>query len=137
MADHGSLVTYWTTPGKREKELSSIAPGDEYEHVIRPQRFIVLHQLVTHGPILVGLGVGACNGVPFELESADGNVRRYRLKDLDVRFFDRALAKVGAAAIDSRAIAIPPGMDVRLQLRNESLDPIEPRAGILVEEEVR
>lgn len=132
------LSTYWRTPGRSPgRDLPALAPNDECDHVILPQRFIVLHRIITHGPILVGLTVGACADVPFELESTDGDVRHYRLKDLDVRFFDRALAKVGAAAVDSKAIAIPPGMEVRLQLRNESAGKLKPRAAILVEEEVR
>lgn len=134
--DPARFITYWRTPGSH-KELPDLDPGDECDHVILPQRFIVLHSILVHDPslVLVRLGVGAEPDVPFEQASVTGEERRYKLKDLDVLFFDRRLAKVGAAAIGADAIAIPPGMEVRLQLRNVGPDPIKPRAALVVQEE--
>ena len=133
-APRTSLVTDWRT---KDEDLPDLAPGEDYERVFTPQLFVVLHRIIVRGPTLVNLRVGALLDVPFELERHDAEVRSYRPKDLTVRFFDRGLAKIGAAAVGENAIAIPPGMDVWLVLRNEGAKPTKPRAALMVQEETR
>jgi hypothetical protein len=131
-----SVITDWRV--RDERELPDIPPGDEYEHVIAPQKFVVLHRIIVHGPSLVRLGIGAVPDVPFELVSADGDVRRYRPKDLDKQFFETChgcLVKVGAAAVGPSAIAIAPGLEVWLVLRNDGETPVKPQASLIVQEE--
>lgn len=118
-----------------ESELPDVPPGDEYERVIALQKFIVLYQIMVRGPSLVRLRIGALPDVPFELVSVDGEVRLYRPKDLDKQFFDRLLVKVGTAAVGPNAIAVPPGMEVWLVLRNDGEMPTKPRAALIVQEE--
>ena len=120
-----------------DSDLPDVPPGAEYARVITPQKFVVLHQIVIHGPILVGLRIGALSDVPFELESVDGDgdARRYRPKGLDGELIKKQLVKVGAAAAGPNAIAIAPGLEVRLQLRNEGDAPTKPRVALLVQEE--
>lgn len=131
---HTSIITDWRV--RDENELPDVPPGDEYERAIVPQKFIVLHQIVTRGPSLIRLRVGAVTDVPFELVSFDGDVRRYRPKDLDKQFFDQLLVKVGVAAVSANAIAIPPNMEVWLILRNDGAVPVKPRAALIVQEEI-
>lgn len=119
----------------KDEDLPDLAPGEDYERVIAPQKFVVLHRIIVRGPILVNLRIGAVPDVPFELESMDGEVKRYRPKELRARFFDELLAKVGAAAVGQNAVAIPPGMEIRLLLRNMGTNPTKPRSALLVEEE--
>ena len=129
-----SVITDWRV--RDESDLSDVPPGGEYEGVIAPQKFVVLRQIIVRGPSLVRLQIGAVPDIPFELEGVDGEVRRYQPKDLDVRFLDRLLLKVGAAAVGPNMIAISPGLEVRLQLRNEGDVPTKPRVALLVHEEV-
>ena len=129
-----SVITDWRI--RDESDLPDVPPGGEYERVIAPQKFVVLRQIIVRGPSLVRLQIGTVPDVPFELEGVDGEIRRYRPKDLDVRFLDRLLLKVGAAAAGPNMIAISPGLEVRLQLRNEGDAPTKPRVALLVHEEV-
>ena len=136
-APRTSVITDWRV--RDENDLPVVPPGGEYEHVIASQKFVVLRQIIVCGPSLVRLQIGAVPDVPFELEGVDGEIRRYRPKDLDVRFLDRLLLKAGAAAAGPNMIAmiaISPGLEVRLQLRNEGDAPTKPRAALLVHEEV-
>jgi hypothetical protein len=128
-----SVITDWRV--KDENELPDLAPGDEYESVIAPQKFVVLHRIIVRGPSLVRLRIGAVPDVPFELESVDGEVRRYQPK-VDDESLKKLLVKVGATAAGQNAIAIAPGLEVRLQLRNEGDAPTKPRAALLVQEEI-
>ena len=144
-APRTAVITDWRI--RDESDLPDIPPGGEYECVIAPQKFVVLRQIIVRGPRvdvpivggkflhLVGLQIGVVPDVPFELENVDGEIRRYRPKDLDVRFLDRLLLKAGAAAAGSNMIAISPGLEVRLQLRNEGDAPAKPHAALLVHEE--
>ncbi len=129
-----SVITDWRV--RDESDLPDVPPGGEYERVIAPQKFVVLHRIIVRGPSLVRLGIGAVPDVPFELESVDGEVRRYRPKGLYEEAINTQLVKAGAAAASPNAIAILPGLEVRLQLRNEGDTPTKPRAALLVHEEV-
>ena len=129
-----SAITDWRT--RDESALPDIPPGEEYERVIAPQTFVVLHKILVTGLGLVRLQIGAEADVPFELESTDGEVRYYRPKDVDQEPTKSQLAKTGTAAASSNAVAIPPGMEVRLHLRNEGAAPTKPRAALLVQDEV-
>ena len=131
---HTSVITDWRVSD--ENDLPDVPPGGEYERVIAPQKFVVLRQIIVRGPSLVRLQIGTVSEVPFELEEVKGEISRYRPKDLDVRFLDRLLLKVGAAAAGPHMIAISPGLEVRLHLRNEGDAPTKPRVALLVHEEV-
>ena len=128
-----SVITDWHV--RDERALPDVPPGGEYERVIAPQKFVVLHQIIVRGPSLVRLQIDTVPDVPFELESVDGDVRRYRPKGLDDSI-KKQLVKVGAAVAGLNAIAIAPALEVRLQLRNEGDAPTKPRAALLVQEEI-
>jgi hypothetical protein len=127
-----SVITDWRT--RDESALPDVAPGGEYTRVIASQKFVVLHRILTAGPVLVGLRIGEVGDVPFELVSVDGDVRHYQPK-VDQEPIKGQLAKGGAAAASAITIAIPPRMHVCLQLRNEGAVPIKPRTALIVQEE--
>ena len=130
-----SVITDWRD--RDESALPDMPPGGEYERVIAPQKFIVLHRILVAGPTLVGLRIGTASDVPFELVSVDGEVRHYQPKNVDQEPIKDQLATTGAAAASSNMIAIPPGVEIRLQLRNEGGGaPTKPRAALLVQDEV-
>lgn len=130
-----SVITDWRT---EDDELPDVAPGAEFERVITAQRFIILHRIrvVSTQPdgamILARLEIGALL-VPFELDSVDGLVRTYRLKDLDGNS-QKSLLLAGAAAMKT-AVAIAPAMNVHTILRNEGTRPAKPRVALIVQEE--
>lgn len=128
-----SLITDWRT---KEGDLPDVAPGDEYERVIAPQKFVVLHRVVVRGLTLVRLEIGAVKNVPFELDGTDGPQHTYRLRGLDDEMLKKSLIKTGAAVAAPQAIAIAPGLEVRAVLRNESDAPAKPRAALVVQEEI-
>lgn len=129
-----SIITDWRV--RDDSDLPDVPPGGEYECVIAPQKFVVLRQIVVRGPSLVRLRIGGVPDVPFELESVDGDVRRYRPKGLDDESIKKQLVKTGAAAAGPNTIAIAPALEVCLQLRNEGDAPTKPRAALLVQEEI-
>lgn len=130
-----SIITDWRT---KESDLPDVAPGDEYERVIAPQKFVVLHRVVVRGMTLVRLEIGAVKNVPFELDSTDSNgpQRTYRLGGLDDELLKKSLIKTGAAVASAQSLALAPGLEVRAILRNESTAPAKPRAALVVQEEV-
>ena len=128
-----SIITDWRT---REEDLPDVAPGDEYERVIAPQKFVVLHKILVQGMVLVRLEIGTVKDVPFELESEDGPKRTYRFKGLADEALKKALVKTGAAVATSDSIAVAPALEVRVFLRNEGATPAKPRAALLVQEEI-
>jgi hypothetical protein len=128
-----SVITDWRI--RDEDDLPDVAPGTEYECVIAPQKFVALRRIVVRDLTLVRLAIGTIK-VPFELESADGPVRTYRLRDLGDEDLRRRLVKTGAAVATSEMIAIVPGLEVRTVLRNETTAPAKPRAALIVHEEV-
>lgn len=115
---------------------AEVPPGGEAECWIRPQMFVVLHQIVLRGWMhLVRLRIGAALDVPFELVNEDGELRQYRLKDLDQAPIKDQLVATGAPAVNAHTIAIPPGLEVYLELRNERGISTKPHAALLVQEE--
>lgn len=132
-----SIITDWRT--KDEDALPELAFGEDYERRITPQMFVVMHRIILQGRFLhlVSLRVGALSDVPFELEhEEDGvEVHHYRPKGVNQEPIKQLLVNTGAAAVGSNAIAIPPGMDVLLVVRNGGAEPAKPRAAILVQEE--
>lgn len=133
-APRTSVITDWHV--RDESTLPDLAPGEEYERVIAPQKFVVLHRIIVRGPSLMSLRIGAVSDVPFELESVDVEVRRYQPKGLNNEELKKQLVKTGAAPAGLNMIALAPGLEVRLQLRNEGAAPTKPRAALLVQEEV-
>jgi hypothetical protein len=127
-----SVITDW----REDEALPDVAPGEEHVCVVAPQRFVAIDRIVVRDLVLIRLAIGAVEEVPFELESADGSVRTYRLRDLDVEDLKRRLVKTGAAVATSEMIAIVPGLEVRTVLRNEGTAPAKPRAALIVHEEV-
>lgn len=132
-----SVITDWRI--RDENDLPDIGPGEECERVIAPQKFVVLYRIIVRGSwaSLVRLQIGAVPDVPFELESVDddGKLRHYRPTDLANEAIKKQLIKVGAAAATPNAIAIAPGLEVRLHLRNEGARPAKLSAALLVQEE--
>jgi hypothetical protein len=132
-----SVITDWRT---KEDDLPDVAPGEEYEYVIAPQKFVVLHRIRVVNSLpggdltLVRLKIGAIEDVPFELDRVDGLVRTYRLKGLDNEDLKKLLVRTGAAAMKA-AIAIAPALEVRAVLRNEGTRAAKPRAALIVQEE--
>jgi hypothetical protein len=159
-----SVITDWRV---RDEDLPDVAPGADYERVIAPQKFVALRRIVVRDLALVRLQVGAVEEVPFELESAEGPVRTYRLGALGDDGLRRRLVETGAAvtkivrdiraqdsivefdcgregdsaasakrAVTNELIAIAPGLEVRVVLRNDRSMPAKPRAALIVHEEV-
>jgi len=133
-----SVITDWRT---KEDDLPDVAPGEEYECMIRPQTFVVLHRIRVVNPLpggdltLVRLKIGAVEDVPFELDtSVESLVRTYRLKGLDNEDLKKHLVRIGAAVVKD-AIAIMPMLEVRAVLRNEGTRAAKPRAALIVQEE--
>jgi hypothetical protein len=129
---HTSVLTDWRS---NEDDLPDVGPGEEHDLFITPQKFVVLHRVLVRerGLILVRLGIGAVEDVPFERIGTSDTVQVYRAKDLGT--LKRYLADAGAAVVTDNVIAVPPGMDVHLTLRNTGAVPAKPRAALFVQEE--
>ena len=125
------VITAWPDASA----LPDLTPGEEYMCVTESRKFFVLRGILVQGPSLIGLQVGDVFDIPFELESVVDEVRRYLPKGLDHAIREK-LIKTGAALVGPNAIAISPGLEVRLQLLNEGAEPTKPRAALLVEEEI-
>lgn len=131
-----AVITDWRI---RDDDLPDVAPGEEYECVIAPQKFVAICRIVVRDLTLVRLQIGTVKEVPFELvdqEGAGGPVRAYRLRGLDDEDLRRLLVATGAAVATSTMIAIAPGLEVRTVLRNEGTAPAKPRSALIVQEEV-
>jgi hypothetical protein len=177
-----SVITDWRS---RDEDLPDVAPGEEYECRIAPQKFVALRQIRVLNMVLVRLRIGAVEEVPFELESTDvhkastackqcdharayhreaadtqepwlcaypahqngapcdcqGFVeptqqRNYKPAGLAVAPLKKRLIATGAAVATADSIAITPGLEVCLVLRNEGQVPVKPRAALIVYEEI-
>lgn len=134
-----SAITDWRV--RDENDLPDVAPGHEYERVIAPQRCVALRRIVVRDPMtLVRLEIGTIPN-PFELESThvataevQHSVRTYRLGDLGSEDLGRSLLKIGAAIAARKRIAIAPGLEIRVVLRNEGADPAKACVALLHEE---
>lgn len=133
MSPRIDVLTEWPT---REEDLPELLPGDEFEYVIAPQKFVALQRILVHDVILVRLRIGAVDEVPFELESEDGPQRTYKPRGLDDDALKKRLVATGAAASPGNTIALVPGLEVRMLLRNESAVSAKPRSALIVYEEV-
>jgi len=118
----------------RDDVLPDIAPGEEYECAIAPQQFVVLRRIYTYGMTLVSLRIGEVEAVPFERIS-DDRQSDYALRGLDNADLRERLIATGAAVATADSIAIVPGLEVRVVLRNEGNVPAKPRAALIVQEE--
>lgn len=142
-----AVITDWHTHWRpREDSLPDVAPGVEFETVVRLQKFIVLHRirvvnLLPHEDmVLTRLEIGEVKDVPFELESerryvSEGPVRAYQLKDLTNDDLKERLITIGADVATKDSIAIGPTLDVRAVLRNDGMASAKPRDALLVQEE--
>jgi len=120
MTARASVITDWRV--RDESDLPDVLPGDEYERVITPQKHIVLQRILVHDLTLVRLQIGATL-FDFELAPSNGPTRIYRPvipRQLRWRCADE--------------IAVVPGVDVRITLRNETGASAKPRAALLVQE---
>lgn len=133
MTSRASILTDWHT---RDEDLPDVAPGDAYEHVIATQKFVVLRRIIVRDMILVRLRIGDVDNVPFELESEDVPARRYRPKELDDDDLKKRLVATGATVATRNTIAISPGLEICVTLRNTRDTPAKPRAALLVQEEI-
>jgi hypothetical protein len=129
-----SVITDWRV--RDENDLPDVPAGGEYERGIAPQKFVVLRRIIVRDMTLVRLRIGAVDEVPFELESEDGPQRSYKPKGLDDDTLKKRLIETGAAVATRDSIAIVPGLEVRVLLRNKGDVPAKPRAALLVHEEV-
>jgi hypothetical protein len=129
-----SVITDWNA---REDELPDVAPGDEHERLYRSQMFIVLMRVIVLDMVLARLQVGSVE-VPFALESTKNAKRTYTLAGLDDDDDDlrRRLIEAGARVATKDSIAIMPGIDVRVVLRNDGSTPTKPRVALIVQEEI-
>lgn len=133
MKPRTSIITDWSV--RDEDELPDVPPGGEHEQAIAPQKFVVLRRIVVRDLTLVRLQIGVVE-VPFELETTDGPLRTYRPKSLNDDALKKRLVATGAAVATVDSIAIAPGQEVRVLLRNDGQLPAKPRAALLVQEEL-
>jgi len=126
-------ITDWKI---RDADLPSLPPGEEYERVIAPQKFVLLLQIAALNVILVRLYVGAVE-VPFELlPTADDRTLTYRPTGLsDNEDLKRRLVDTGAALATPNSIAMAPGLEVRAIVRNQGEWATRFRVAIVVSEE--
>ena len=120
----------------KDEDLPDVAPGEEFEVLITPQKFVVLHRILVREMTLVHLRIGEVD-VPFARASVGDQVTIYRLGDL--ASLKKQLAEAGAIVAPNNTIAIPPATDVRVDVRvtlhNHKNTPAKPRAGLFVQEE--
>lgn len=133
MSARTTILTNWHN--RTDEDLPDVPPGAEHERVIAPQRFTVLHRILTYDMALSRLQIGNVE-VPFELDSMDGPQRTYRPRGLDDELLRKRLSATGAAVATADSIAIAPCLEVRVRLRNEGDAPTKPRAALLVYEEI-
>ena len=134
-----NLARITTIEDWRLKETASpfIPPGEEYEHVIAPQKFCVLLDIAIRHVVLVRLRIGAVDNVPFErLPGTDVDTLTYRPCGLhDVADLRDRLVKTGASVPAPDAIGLVPGLEVRMTLRNQNEWAMQFRAALVVEEQ--
>ena len=118
------------------EDLPDVLPGHEHQCVIAPQTFVVLRKILVGDYLtLVRLEIGAVREVPFELEPSLSYQRSYRLKGLDDEVLKKSLLMIGAAVATKDSIALTPGLEVRMLLRNDRGITTKLRAGLFVQEE--
>jgi hypothetical protein len=127
-----AVITDWNA---REDELPDVAPGDEHERLYRSQTFVVLMRVIVLDMVLARLQVGPVE-VPFALESTKNAKRTYTPAGLDDDDLRRRLIEAGARVATKDSIAIMPGIDVRVVLRNDGSTPTKPRVALIVQEEI-
>ncbi len=130
MIGRTSVITDWST---RDEDLPDVSPGETFEGVCVPQNFVVLFRVLVKDLILARLQIGPVT-VPFELHSAIEGRRSYALKIAD-EALRQCLVKVGAAVTPGNGIALTPGSEVHLLLRNDGASPVRLRAALIVQEE--
>jgi hypothetical protein len=135
-----SVITDWRT---KDEELPDLVLDQDYERVIVPQKFCVLHRIIVRGRWLrlVGLRIAAVANIPFELDSteaaeaAEAEIHHYRLKLDPATREDLKKCAPAAAAIGDHALALLPGLYIALQVRNTDAAPTKPRVALVVQEE--
>lgn len=116
-------------------DLPALAPGEEHERVVTPQKFVILLQIATLNVDLVRLQIGAVE-VPFELlPNMDGRTKTYRPAGLDDADLKQYLVKTGAAIATPHSIAMVPGLDVRTIVKNTGECSTQFRVAVVVQEE--
>ena len=133
MSDHMSVITDWRV---RDDDLPDILPGEEFEHVITPQKHVVLCRIVVGGLHLVRLVIGIIE-IPFKLEAFANPFKLEAYDNNDLRTYRPTAPKqLTIRRTKADEIAVVAGQDVRVVLRNEGDEPAKPRAALLVREEV-
>jgi len=132
MTARPSVITDWRV--RDESKLPDAAPGETFERVIAPQKFVVLRRILVRDLTLIGLQIGTVE-VPFELESTDGPQRIYRPTGLGDETLRKRLVATGAAVATEDSIAVAPALEVRTVVRNDGDMPAKPRVSLLVLEE--
>jgi hypothetical protein len=134
-ANDGPHATTVALTPCEDEDLPNVPPGGEHERVLSPQKFVVLHRILTCDMILIRLQIGTVE-VPFELDNTDSLQWTYRPRGLDDDLLRNRLVATGAAVATTDSIAVAPGLEVRALLRNESAVPAKPRVALLVYEEI-
>lgn len=123
-----TVITDWRV--RDEDALADVAPGEEYERVITPQKPVTLRRILCN-LCLERLQVGPVD-IPFEITADDGQIR---YKPIWLHRVRDALARAGSGARGDDGVVVAAGQDVRILLRNETDAPAKPRAALLIEEE--
>ena len=120
-----------------DADLPDLAFGEEYEHVITPQKFVILLQIAVLNVDLVRIQIGKVE-VPFELlPNLDGRTKTYRPAGLDNDDLKRRLVETGATVATPHSIAMAPGLDVRTIVKNAGpmMAAVKFRVAVVVQEE--
>jgi hypothetical protein len=110
-----TLITDWR---RHEDDQPDVAPGEDHERVITPQKPVVLMRILIRGyhARLDRVQIGP-KEVPFRLMSVHGPRQSY-------------------STLPDDEIPLLAAQDVRLTLHNDGDAPVKPRVALLVREEV-
>lgn len=118
-----------------------LLPGEVRVLVLVTQQFSLLqYVLLSPDAALTHLQISgveiSCAQVPYAEVPPEDPWQRYRFRGLDDPALRRALITHGAAVAPQDTIAVSPGVEIQLHLRNAGAAPARPRAALLVHEEI-
>lgn len=113
-----------------EDSLPDVAPGEECERVITPQKHVVLRR-IRCDLCLVRLQVGPIE-VPFEIAADDGQIW---YKPIWLHRVRRELEGIGSGVSGADGVLVVAGLDVRLVMKSNYAAPLKPRVALFGEEE--
>lgn len=126
-----SIITDW----RWTDDGPDVAPGEEFERVITPQISVVLFRILVRGRgiHLSRLQIGA-EEIPFRLEGSNGDLRGYSPR-VDQAAREKLLRIQSMPQPSDDEITISAGLNVRITLHNEDIEPTRHRAALLVRED--